>query len=179
MKKSKTLIRDIVCAGFIYAFATWIMICTLSMGSFTQNRLSPAFVPRLIAAALYILGTVILVRALLTARKEKAQPVPAEEIPAEEIVESPAEEMKTKKVEALIPYATLLLIMLYLILIKRIGFTISSVLFLTCQITLLSGKYTWKSFFKYFIIALIASVVIWLVFYKALSLGLPVNKFGF
>lgn len=185
MKKSKAfLIRELVCAGFVYAFATWIMICTFSMGSYTQNRLSPAFVPRIISFALYGLGTIILVRGLLKARKEKAADIQTEETAepaAENIQEEPVdkEAVRAKKVEPFIPYATLLLVMLYLILMKRIGFTVSSVLFLTCQITLLSGKYTWKSLLKYFIIALVASVIIWLVFYKALSLGLPVNDWGF
>ena len=176
--QEKELTKNIVCSVFTFAFATWIMICAASMRSFTNNRLSPAFIPRCIAVVLYLLGVIVFVNGLLGYFKAKKDSVP-DTCKGETIEADKKKKSFDETIEMLIPYITMIFIFLYLVLMKRIGFTISSVLFLTAQITLLSGNYNLKSLIKYFVIAVIASVIIWLVFYKALALGLPVNNFGF
>lgn len=166
--------KNVVTGLFAYAISIWIWICSLSMGSYTNNRLSAAFIPRMIAIILVALGTIVIVRAIIKDKKAKA----VETAVATEAA-APAEAKKGEVPAKLVPYITLALIFLYLLGLETLGFLIASTVYLTLQMTVLSGVFSKKALFKYLLIAVIAAVVIWLIFAKGLKLGLPVNPFGF
>ena len=68
---------------------------------------------------------------------------------------------------------TLVLVAAYIFIMSEIGFTISTFIFLTLQITLLSTDFSAKSWLKSLLIALVASVSIYLIFGCAFSLAVP------
>ena len=72
---------------------------------------------------------------------------------------------------------TLVLIFLYILLMPRIGFTIDTFFFLTLQITLLSTVLSVKSWLKSALIALIASLAIFIIFGCAFGLAVPKVSF--
>ena len=59
---------------------------------------------------------------------------------------------------------TLVLVAAYIFIMSEVGFTISTFIFLTLQITLLSTDFSAKSWLKSLLIALVASVSIYLIF---------------
>ena len=72
---------------------------------------------------------------------------------------------------------TIALIFLYILVMPEIGFTISTFCFLTLQITLLSTDLSPKSWLKSLIIALIASLGIYVIFGCAFGLAVPKVSF--
>ena len=72
---------------------------------------------------------------------------------------------------------TLVLIFLYILLMPKIGFTIATFFFLTLQITLLSTDISAKSWLKSLLIALVASVGIYVIFGCAFGLAVPKVSF--
>ena len=68
---------------------------------------------------------------------------------------------------------TLVLVAAYIFIMSEVGFTISTFIFLTLQITLLSTDFSAKSWLKSLLIALVASVSIYLIFGCAFSLAVP------
>lgn len=163
-------IKSYLSAGVAWLVAAWIFIATMNLKSGAGGLIRPELIPRVVAILLIILGIGMFVQGL----KEK---VSQEEL--DKLAQQKAERAKLSLVERLTPVLTLVLIFLFLLLLRHVGFTICAVGYLTVQMTLLSGEFSWKSWLKYFIIAVIASVAILLLFRYGFKLKLPVNGLGF
>ncbi len=208
-----------------WAVAIWLVACSFSMTSYTDNLFQPAFVPRVLAGLLALCGSIVIIQALVRDKKDKAAAVKAAaetnanaaaaessaaqgvkesigEVVAETLSETAeAEETEQaaenaacaqteeaadgKKARFLAflhkatPYLTFGLIFLYLLIMPCFGFTISTVLYLFAQITLLSNKRGWKNLLFYFGLSVVIAVLIFFAFAKGFNLSLPVNHWRF
>ena len=144
-------LKGFISAAVAWAVALWIFIFTRNLSSGTNDLIKPEFVPRVIALGLIILGIGMFIQALKTKVTEEERKA---------LEEKKAERRATPLVEWLTPLLTLVLIFLFLFFLKKIGFTVCATVYLTLQMTLLSGDFSLKSWLKYFVIALVVSVAI-------------------
>lgn len=163
-------LKGFISAAVAWAVALWIFIFTHNLSSGTNDLIKPEFVPRVIALGLIILGIGMFIQALKTKVTEEERKA---------LEEKKAERRATPLVERLTPLLTLVLIFLFLFFLKKIGFTVCATVYLTLQMTLLSGDFSLKSWLKYFVIALVVSVAILFIFRYGFKLKLPVNAWKF
>lgn len=162
--------KGFISSAVVWAVAVWIFIFTRNLSTGTNDLIKPDFIPRVVAIGLIILGAGMFIQALRTTTGE-------EERKAAE--EKKAAERELPLIERLTPLLTLVLIFLFLLLLRKMGFTICATLYLTLQMTLLSGDFSWKSWLKYFIVAAVVSVAILFIFRYGFKLKLPVNAWKF
>ncbi len=176
-KKNFTdLISGIVVMA-LAAFFYWTTIGTKSFMKAGKGRLAPDAVPKVVAIAMFALGVIIIVKWLINTKQGKIAPVEKEDDSAntEGMTE---EQIKNRRLFQKITLpCTLVLIFLYILLMPEIGFTIATFFFLTLQITLLSTDLSVKSWLKSLLIALVASVGIYIIFGCAFGLAVPKVSF--
>lgn len=167
------------------AAGVFFYIITFGTKSFTTGTIKADTIPKALAVILFGLGVCIVLRwVIITRKNQKAgQSAPEMDNASESAAaDDPAAEKPSRK-NAIYQKATtpitLVLIFLYIFIMNQLGFVISTVLYLSAQITLLSTELSWKSFLKSFVVALIAAILIFLIFGKAFKLPLPINDFGF
>ena len=176
-KKNFTdLISGIVVMA-LAAFFYWTTIGTKSFMKAGKGRLAPDAVPKVVAIAMFALGVIIIVKWLINTKQGKI--VPAEKEDDSANTEGMTEEqIKNRRLFQKITLpCTLVLIFLYILLMPKIGFTIATFFFLTLQITLLSTDISAKSWLKSLLIALVASVGIYVIFGCAFGLAVPKVSF--
>ena len=142
-----------------------------------KGRLAPDTVPKVVAIAMFVLGVIIIVKWLINTKQGKIAPAEKEDDSAntEGMTE---EQIKNRRLFQKITLpCTLVLIFLYILLMPKIGFTIATFFFLTLQITLLSTDISAKSWLKSLLIALVASVGIYVIFGCAFGLAVPKVSF--
>ena len=176
-KKNFTdLISGIVVMA-LAAFFYWTTIGTKSFMKAGKGRLAPDTVPKVVAIGMFVLGIVIIIKWLINMKQGKIKPVEKED-DSENTEGMTEEQIKTRRFFQKITLpCTILLIFLYILLMPEIGFTISTFCFLTLQITLLSTDISWKSWLKSLLIALVASVAIFIIFGCAFGLAVPKVSF--
>ena len=176
-KKNFTdLISGIVVMA-LAAFFYWTTIGTKSFMKAGKGRLAPDTVPKVVAIAMFVLGVIIIVKWLINTKQGKIAPAEKEDDSAntEGMTE---EQIKNRRLFQKITLpCTLVLIFLYILLMPKIGFTIATFFFLTLQITLLSTDISAKSWLKSLLIALVASVGIYVIFGCAFGLAVPKVSF--
>ena len=176
-KKNFTdLISGIVVMA-LAAFFYWTTIGTKSFMKAGKGRLAPDTVPKVVAIAMFVLGVIIIVKWLINTKQGKIAPAEREDDSAntEGMTE---EQIKNRRLFQKITLpCTLVLIFLYILLMPKIGFTIATFFFLTLQITLLSTDISAKSWLKSLLIALVASVGIYVIFGCAFGLAVPKVSF--
>ena len=176
-KKNFTdLISGIVVMA-LAAFFYWTTIGTKSFMKAGKGRLAPDTVPKVVAIAMFVLGVIIIVKWLINTKQGKIAPAEKEDDSAN--TEGMKEEqIKNRRLFQKITLpCTLVLIFLYILLMPEIGFTIATFFFLTLQITLLSTDLSVKSWLKSLLIALVASVGIYIIFGCAFGLAVPKVSF--
>ena len=176
-KKNYTdLISGIVVMA-LAAFFYWTTIGTKTFMKTGKGRLAPDTIPKAVAIGMFVLGIVIIIKWLINMKQGKIKPVEKED-DSENTVGMTEEQIKTRRLFQKITLpCTILLIFLYILLMPEIGFTISTFCFLTLQITLLSTDISWKSWLKSLLIALVASVAIFIIFGCAFGLAVPKVSF--
>jgi len=176
-KKNYTdLISGIVVMA-LAAFFYWTTIGTKTFMKTGKGRLAPDTIPKAVAIGMFVLGIIIIVKWFINMKQGKIKPVEKED-DSENTVGMTEEQIKTRRLFQKITLpCTILLIFLYILLMPEIGFTISTFCFLTLQITLLSTDLSWKSWLKSILIALIASVAIYIIFGCAFGLAVPKVSF--
>ena len=179
MKKSKNY-SDLV-AGIVVmllaAFFYWTTLGTKSFMKAGRGRLAPDAVPKAVAIAMFVLGIVIIVKWLIDSARGKVKPAEAFD-DSEDCVGMTEEQVRNRHLfQKITMPCTLVLIFLYILLMSRIGFTIDTFFFLTLQITLLSTVLSVKSWLKSALIALIASLAIFIIFGCAFGLAVPKVSF--
>lgn len=178
-KKSKNY-SDLV-AGIVVmllaAFFYWTTLGTKSFMKAGRGRLAPDAVPKAVAIAMFVLGIVIIVKWLIDSARGKVKPAEAFD-DSEDCVGMTEEQVRNRHLfQKITMPCTLVLIFLYILLMPRIGFTIDTFFFLTLQITLLSTVLSVKSWLKSALIALIASLAIFIIFGCAFGLAVPKVSF--
>ncbi len=159
----------IVIAGLAFA-------ATFSHSSPTlASIIGPVTIPRTISALIFALGVLLLMRHFTA--KKNTSPKTGQAASSGEASDESVDKMQLLRVVT--PWASFALIALYILLMHPIGFTLSSTVYLTLQIPLLSVDFSKKSFLKAFLIGLIASAVVFLIFAQGFGLRLPSNAWGF
>ena len=164
--KLKSKYVDLAAGIVVIGLALFVFIASIGMKSFAAAQIEPQFVPRLTAFALFFLGALIIARWELARRRGT--------LPKDE-----EQKEKTSVLARVTPVITFVLLFLYIFSLTRLGFTISTMLYLTAQISLLSGIFTRKEILKNAIISVISSVTIYLFFSVAFTIYLPVGPWGF
>lgn len=175
-KNFTDLISGIVVMA-LASFFYWTTIGTKSFMKAGKGRLAPDTVPKVVAIAMFVLGVIIIVKWLINTKQGKIAPAEKEDDSAntEGMTE---EQIKNRRLFQKITLpCTLVLIFLYILLMPKIGFTIATFFFLTLQITLLSTDISAKSWLKSLLIALVASVGIYVIFGCAFGLAVPKVSF--
>lgn len=162
--------KGFLSSAVAWAVAAWIFIFTRNLSSGTNNLIKPEFIPRVVAIGLILLGIGLFIQALRIKVSEEEKKA---------LEEKRAARKELPLIERLTPFLTLVLIFLFLLLVKSLGFTVCATIYLTLQMTLLSGDFSLKSWLKYFVIALVASVAILFIFRYGFKLKLPVNAWKF
>ena len=178
--KPKKNFTDLISGIVVMALASffyWTTIGTKSFMKAGKGRLAPDTVPKVVAIAMFALGVIIIVKWLINTKQGKIAPAEKEDDSAntEGMTE---EQIKNRRLFQKITLpCTLVLIFLYILLMPKIGFTIATFFFLTLQITLLSTDISAKSWLKSLLIALVASVGIYVIFGCAFGLAVPKVSF--
>ncbi|MEA5016858.1 MAG: tripartite tricarboxylate transporter TctB family protein [Candidatus Limiplasma sp.] len=175
MNSSKRSYQDLLAGIVTMVMAAFLFLITFGTKSFTTGSIKADTIPKVVACAMLALGIGIILKWLRDGRRVQ----PAEEMSAVEQKEQTETDPRRKTFQKITTPLTLAFIFLYILAMDQIGFILSTLLFLTAQITLLSTDLSLKSVLKSALIAAIAAVLIFLVFGKAFSLPLPVNDFGF
>ena len=164
------------------AFFYWTTIGTKSFMKAGRGRLAPDAIPKAVAIAMFVLGIIIIVKWIISSSRGKVPPLEIVDdsedcvgmTESEDCVGMTEAQIRNRHLfQKITMPLTLLLILLYLIAMPRIGFTISTFCFLTLQITLLSADLSAKSWLKNLLIALIATLVIYIIFGCAFGLAVP------
>ena len=178
--KPKKNFTDLISGIVVMALASffyWTTIGTKSFMKAGKGRLTPDTVPKVVAIAMFVLGVIIIVKWLINTKQGKIAPAEKEDDSAntEGMTE---EQIKNRRLFQKITLpCTLVLIFLYILLMPKIGITIATFFFLTLQITLLSTDISAKSWLKSLLIALVASVGIYVIFGCAFGLAVPKVSF--
>lgn len=175
--KKKIDYTELIAGLSCVAISILAYVSTLGNKSFaTTVGVKSTDIPRWCAYLMFALGVGITCKFIVPALKHNPPMMEVEDSEGKAYTE---EEKKKKIYQKITGPVTLLLIAIYIFLMKYIGFTISSVIYLTAQITLLSMDTSKKAIVKHFIIALVSSIVIYLLFVLAFKMILPVNSLGF
>jgi putative tricarboxylic transport membrane protein len=166
----KNIKRDIVIGSFFLLFALCYFTGTFSIESynpFSDNSLSSKAIPQLLAAVMGLLSLFVLVPAVEKACNKKNKG------------NNKAEASSIDKLTIIKIFAAVVLLVLYISLFDKLGFILSSLLYLFFMIVmLLPDKKT-----KYIVFTLVfstgVSVLIYMIFNKCLGLILPSGVLGF
>lgn len=140
--------------------------------TYSMSKIGPVSVPRFVCYVIFALGVLQIVKWILG---RKNMPAPAKKEAADD--SKPLDKMLVFR--RITPICSFALIALYIHLMKEIGFTIASTIYITVQVPLLSVDMSWKRFLKSFILGVIVSVLVYLLFAKGFQLHLPKNSLGF
>ncbi len=172
--------QDLISGIIIMALAVFFFWTTFGTKSFLgtgRGRTAPDTIPKIVAAAMFVIGAVITMKWFIAMKKGSLPKLEVED-DAEDCEGMDGKEIATRHLfQKITMPVTLVLVFCYILAMPRIGFTISTFFFLTLQITLLSIDFSWKSWVKSIVIALIASVGIYLIFGCAFGLAVPKVSF--
>lgn len=178
MNTPKHSYQDLIAGLMAMAAGIFFFITTIGTKSFTTGTIKADTIPKVVACALFLLGGGIIARWRWHERGTASAP---ETVAPEKTTEEVPQEKDRRKdlYQKITTPITLLLIFLYILLMDKIGFVFSTILYLTAQITLLSTEMSRKIVLKSLLIAIVSAILIFLVFGKAFQLPLPVNDYGF
>ena len=171
-KNFKDLIAGLV-VMIIAAFFYWTTLGTKSFMKMGRGRLAPDAVPKTIAGLMFALGIIIIIKWFIAFKRGTLPPLEAEDDSAD--CEGMTEQqIKTRHLfQKITMPVTILFVFLYILFMPEAGFVISTIIFLTFQITLLSTDLSLGSWVKNLIIAVIAALAIYIIFGCAFGLAVP------
>lgn len=175
-EKKKKNYTDLIAGIIIMLIAVFFYWTTQGTKSFLgtgRGRVAPDTIPKIVAVAMLIIGAIITVQWFVRAKKGTL-PSKAVEDDSADCEGMTQQQINTRHLfQKITMPVTLVLVASYIFIMSEIGFTISTFIFLILQITLLSTDFSVKSWLKSVLIALIASVSIYLIFGCAFSLAVP------
>lgn len=145
--------RDLIGSIVFLIFGIFLFAISFTVKSIIENDVGPAFMPKVVAGAIVIVSVSKLVIALKNHSPEYTE----------------KRQSTDDKIGSLM---TILNLAAYVILFEPLGFIISSIVFLTLQMTILSDKAHFKPV-KFGIISISATLAIYFLFVYAFNLMLP------
>lgn len=159
---------DYVVSGFFLALSTVMYVLATRLPKSRVMKIGPDFMPKVIAAVMFILSVILLLSTILTRRVRKAS------------VEKEAAEGRIEKTDYRRVILSFLMILLYVFTLKPVGFTIMSLIFLPAEMFILApdDQRTKKDLLKYLIISVIVVFVVYFLFRYGFKILLPRGIFA-
>ena len=161
--------RDIILGGVMLAFSGFYLAVASNIK--TRPKLTPSYasakiVPILLGVLLAVLSVICIIEGILKLKKYGTTIVSKEAKQAHD---------KEAALDSFAVIATFALMLLYAIGLSRLGFCLSTMLYLFLQISLLApkAKHSKKSFLIYAIVAVVFTMAIFFIFRFGLSMLLP------
>jgi hypothetical protein len=168
--------RDFIAALVVMAMAAFFYWTTLGTKSFMKmgrGRIAPDAVPKAVAIAMFVLGVIIVLKWFIDTKREKVPPLGVVDDSTDCEGMTEAQIRRRHLFQKITMPCTVALVFSYIWIMPEIGFVLSTFAFLTLQITLLSTDLSLGSWAKNLIIALVASVAIYVIFGCAFGLAVP------
>lgn len=174
--KNKKNFTDLI-AGLVVmviaAFFYWTTLGTKSFMKMGRGRLAPDAVPKTVAILMFALGIIIIAKWAINMKNGKIPPleIPDDSADCEGMTEA---QIKMRHLfQKITMPLTIAFVFLYIYFMPESGFVLSTIIFLTFQITLLSTDLSLNSWVKNLIIAVIAALAIYIIFGCAFGLAVP------
>ncbi len=157
--------KDIISSIFFIILAIAIYVTSFSIKVTSAESLGPQFFPKVVAIAMVILSTMLLINSLRALKK--------------------ASDGDSKKgvVEFNINWPlifTSILLLFYMMFVSKLGFVVISIIYLFFQIMIITPKENWnkKNVFLIAIISIVAPIILYELFYNAFNIFLPMGIMG-
>ena len=166
--------RDIVAALFVIGLAIFIQFFSRDIEISKFTNLGADFFPKLISTILGTLGMLLLILTVFKTKKDDR----SRTSPKTDSKETPnTGNQKGGFISRNSDWFSILLIIIYAFSLKFTGFVISTMAYLFLQMIILSVKEK-RSLLSFGLIAIVAPILIYLIFTEAFSLMLPQGILG-
>jgi len=145
--------RDIIGSIVFLVFGIFLFAVSFTVRTIIENDVGPAFMPKVVAAAIMIVSISKLVIALKNNNDDYTA-------------------IKKSSDDKMGSLLTILNLGAYVILFEPLGFIVSSILFLVLQMIILSDKVNLKPI-KFIIVSISSTIAIYLLFVYTFNLMLP------
>lgn len=155
---------DYVVSGFFMAFSAAMFALSLQIKKSKIMDIGPEFMPKVISVIMFILSVALLVTTISQHKVRVAE----------------AEATGSKKVDYKRVIYSLLLVLAFVLALKPIGFTITSLVFLPLEMFVLApdeGR-TKKDVIKYVVITVIFTFIVYFLFRYGFKILLPEGIFA-
>ncbi|MGE4284728.1 MAG: tripartite tricarboxylate transporter TctB family protein [Clostridia bacterium] len=153
---------DILSGAFMLLIAAAMFISSFSIKVLTVSKIGAAFVPQLIAGVLAILSILVIINGYRSLQLAKAN---SEEMEKDEPI----------RTEAVV--GTIIVLLAYVVLLEKIGFIITTALYLFAQFFILADK-SQRKIPLFAGLAIIISVGVYYLFVNVFQLMLPPGILG-
>lgn len=155
---------DYVVSGFFMSFSVAMLVLSTQIKKSKIMAIGPEFMPKVIATIMLILSIALLVSTISQHKVRVAE----------------AEAMGSKKVDYKRVIYSLLLVLSFVLALKPVGFTLTSLLFLPLEMFVLAPdeERTKKDAIKYVIISTIFTFIVYFLFRYGFKILLPVGIFA-
>lgn len=152
--------KDMISGTFLLLVAVMLYAATFNIRTFMETAYGATFVPRLIAIVIAVLSLILVIQGIKKAKQSGGEAV-AESVP------------KSGK-HVMITFG---LIIGYILVLNKLGFILSTAVYSTLQMYVLSD-FNRRRILLFAIISASASVILYLVFKKLLYVMLPSGILG-
>ena len=149
--------RDYACSVLFLIFCIFMFIQSLSIHSMMDKDVGSGFVPKIVAMAIIVISAIKLLLTFLSKKSEEA---------------------KKSDEDIMGGLLTIVLLAIYVVLFKPLGFILSTFIYLFFQITLLSTEKN-RNLILFGIISVVAPVVIYALFVYVIKMPLPTGLLSF
>ena len=149
--------RDYACSVLFLIFGIFMFIQSLSIHSMMDKDVGSGFVPKIVAMAIIVISAIKLLLTFLSKKSEEA---------------------KKSDEDIMGGLLNIVLLAIYVVLFKPLGFILSTFIYLFFQITLLSTEKN-RNLILFGIISVVAPVVIYALFVYVIKMPLPTGLLSF
>lgn len=166
---------SVMMAGVFVLLGILMFVSSFGMKSLAHAQVGPEFVPRIIAVCMVALGVVHVISELRVVRAGTGSAVPAEQGSTQEQEREDGKKTFLKQHGFLF---TLVLIFAYAALMKPVGFILTTVGYMLCQICILAHDLRPVKLAQYALLSTVVSVGIYLLFVYVFGMILPAGILG-
>ncbi|MGE4282863.1 MAG: tripartite tricarboxylate transporter TctB family protein [Clostridia bacterium] len=156
--------KDIIAGVACLIVSVWMFVLTFNIKRLTVSRIGSEFVPRIVFSLLILLSLTLIVQGIINLSKHKKG---LQQDTKENLAATPRHSL----------YLTILLITMYIVLLKKVGFLITTAFYLFFQFLVLAEKDR-RRYGLFALIAVLTSSIIYFLFYKVFQLMLPRGLLG-
>ncbi|MFC0274373.1 tripartite tricarboxylate transporter TctB family protein [Metabacillus herbersteinensis] len=167
------LSKDIYGSVFLIAVSIVMYVATYSIQKLTVSKIGADFMPRIIAIAIFVLSLVLLVNSVKQMKQSKDMNQRRLEVEEDEDEQEDA----NRKISPLAVVLTIVLMIVYISLLKTVGFLIMTAVYLFLQMYFLADKKEQK--IPLFVgVSIITSISVYFCFKSVFHLMLPAGILG-